>query len=115
MGVFFETKDQALVALYMMITGFATGLIYDFLSVLKVGKGKTITALVDIFIFAVTGLIASAVLVYLSQARVRYYDILGLLLGAVVYIFVPRKLFVALFSRLTKKQQAKQVKENGSS
>lgn len=111
MQVFFETKDQAVVVLAMLITGFASGFLYDFLSAFKKGQGRVVCAVADVIIFMITGLLAAAVLVYFAQARVRTYHIIGLVLGGALYIFLPHRMFVKIGNKWHQFKQ-KRVQKN---
>lgn len=96
----------------MIATGFAAGFLYDFLSAFK--RGRISAALIDVAVFILTGLLAAGVLVLLSQPRVRYYDVFGLIAGGVIYALLPHRFFVYISrgvkgffkKRAEKKQQA---------
>jgi Spore cortex protein YabQ (Spore_YabQ). len=96
----------------MLITGFAAGILYDALHMIKPSGIKCLTAVVDVLVFILTGLAAAGVLAHLKQSQVRYYMVLFLPMGGILYAFMPRRMAIASFRRLKKKFGGKRVKEN---
>lgn len=102
MHVFFETRDQGRVVLMMIATGFLAGFLFDFFSLFKSGKGRTAGAIIDIVVFLLTGVFSAAVLAYFNKGQVRYYDVLGLICGGIIYGLLPHRLFVKIGNAMNK-------------
>ena len=88
----------------MLMTGVAAGALYDVLSLLKHGRGKAVAVCVDLFIFILTGLMAAAVAISFYQGRMRYYLLLAMLIGGVLYLFLPRAAAIRLYKAFRKRK-----------
>ena len=89
----------------MLLTGVAAGVLYDLLSLLKRGWGKTMVICVDILIFVLTGLMAAMVAVFFQQGRLRYYLLFAMLAGGLLYAFLPRAAAIRLAHAIRRKRK----------
>lgn len=94
-------------ALAMLLTGVAAGVLYDVLSLAKRGRGRAAAVCIDILIFVLTGFMASAVAICFYQGRMRYYHLGAMLAGGFLYFFLPRAAVKRLFKALKEKRKTR--------
>ena len=69
--------------------GFVLGIIYDFLFVIRssASKRKTVTVICDVIFIFVSSFLSFFLLLIISDGQIRFYILLGELLGFAVYYF----------------------------
>ncbi len=110
MAPFFETKSQAWVFISMIYLGMALGIVYDGLSLIRKGKKAIWTIGADLLFFLLAGSALTLALVITGQGGLRFYALLGLVCGGIVYLLGIRRL-VAGIAALCVKYIIKPTKE----
>jgi spore cortex biosynthesis protein YabQ len=87
----FETSSQLWVFLFTVYGGVVLGALYDLLFILrKLLRAKRIlTVLFDIAYWATATALIFALLYYACEGEFRYYDVVGLALGAALWFMGP--------------------------
>jgi spore cortex biosynthesis protein YabQ len=89
----FETSNQLWVFLFTVYGGVVLGALHDLLFIIrKFMRGKrALTALFDIAYWVAATALIFALLYYACEGEFRYYDALGLGLGAALWFLGPGK------------------------
>jgi spore cortex biosynthesis protein YabQ len=89
----FETSNQLWVFLFTIYGGAVLGALYDLLYIIrKILRGKRVlTVLFDVVYWVAATAIIFALLYYACEGEVRYYDVLGLVVGAALWFLGPGK------------------------
>lgn len=79
--------------------GLVTGVLYDVFRLFRLPfrKLKAVNAAVDALFYAAAGVVAAITLLYVNDGAPRVYLLLGLALGAFLYLRFVSRLFTALF------------------
>ncbi len=109
MNLFFETANQAQCFLAAVPIGFATAMGLD------IGRREGIVRfLMDVLILAMSGLSLILLLLLLHEGAIRLYHLLGLGVGALLYINGVGKLMRLLRRRLQKRNEKKRINKQES-
>ena len=97
-------ESQAFVFLVMVYGGIVTGLVYEFYRLLRriFGTGRIVTAVFDI-LFVLCAFFIFAYILYLANAgQLRFYLLLGYVLGFLLYVFGISRLLNTIYRQIHK-------------
>ena len=94
-----SSGEQMNVFVFSLLAGIICGIVFDWMrSCRKIfGCGKFSLVFQDVLFSVVCAVMAAGVCFLYNKGRVRYYEILGILSGALIYAAVMSRLFMLCF------------------
>lgn len=91
-------ENQAYLFLIFTIDGFLIGLIFDFFRILRkeFKTSNIVTYIEDILFWILTGLIVLISMILFSNGTIRFYMLIGIIIGFITYILTLSKLLIKM-------------------
>lgn len=82
-------SNQAYIFMVFSIVGVAIGLLFDFFRILRktIKTNDIFTYIEDILFWILTGIIIILAMFYFCDGQLRFFMVMGIILGTVIYIF----------------------------
>lgn len=93
-------ENTVLIELYLLgifiLSGIIIGVFFDFFRILRRSfkTSDIITYIEDILFWIITGLFLLFVLFKINDGQIRFYNIIGLAIGVILYIIFVSKIFI---------------------